>query len=248
LTHAQGQALQQEALYDARAWLFHHARCHLADSSSSRAWQQRCEASDAALQSSRERAVQQQQAADAALQQLRAQLASALGEAAHWREQAQALPATAPAATPPAPTPRSEPARVFAPVQAAAPVAILSAPAPASKPEPIAGRQVLCVGGMRHAVARYRSRVERLGARFEHHDGGIEDGVQGLEGRLQRADLVLCQAGCINHEAYHRIKRHCERTGKPCLYLQRPSLAQLDRALAPWAAPQTHLEPGATHV
>lgn len=96
----------------------------------------------------------------------------------------------------------------------------------------IDGRQVLCVGGIRRAVSRYRSRVERLGAGFEHHDGGIEDGVGSLEGRLQRADLVICQAGCINHEAYQRIKRHCERTGKPCVYLERPSLAHFDRALA----------------
>jgi hypothetical protein len=102
---------------------------------------------------------------------------------------------------------------------------------------PVDGRRVLCVGGIRHAVARYRSRVERLGARFEHHDGGVEDGIGGLDGRLQRADVVICQAACINHEAYHRIKRHCERTGKPCLYLERPSLAQFDRALAAWAAP-----------
>jgi hypothetical protein len=106
-----------------------------------------------------------------------------------------------------------------------------------SLPAALQGRQVLCVGGVRHAVARYRSRVERLGARFEHHDGGVEDGLTGLDGRLQRADLVICQAACINHEAYHRIKRHCERTGTPCLYLDRPSLARLDRALAPWRAP-----------
>jgi hypothetical protein len=56
--------------------------------------------------------------------------------------------------------------------------------------------------------------------------------VQGLDGQLQRADVVICQAGCINHEAYHRIKRHCDRTGTPCVYVQRPSLAHFDRALA----------------
>jgi hypothetical protein len=85
---------------------------------------------------------------------------------------------------------------------------------------------------MQHAVARYRGRIEKLGGRFEHHDGGIEDGVQALNARLNRADLVLCQAACINHEAYHRVKRHCERTGTPCVYLDRPSLSRLDRALA----------------
>jgi hypothetical protein len=102
----------------------------------------------------------------------------------------------------------------------------------AALPPTVQGRHVLCVGGIRRAVMRYRARVEQLGARFAHHDGGAEDGVQGLDGQLQRADVVICQAGCINHEAYHRIKRHCDRTGTPCLYVQRPSLAHFDRALA----------------
>jgi hypothetical protein len=95
----------------------------------------------------------------------------------------------------------------------------------------VQGQRVLCVGGIQHAVARYRHRIERLGGRFEHHDGGIEDSAQALAGRLERADLVICQASCINHAAYHRIKQHCQRTGKPCLYLERASLSRFDRAL-----------------
>jgi siroheme synthase (precorrin-2 oxidase/ferrochelatase) len=90
---------------------------------------------------------------------------------------------------------------------------------------------VLCVGGIKHAVARYRRRIEQLGGQFAHHDGGIEESVQTLEARLNRADLVICQAACINHEAYHRVKRHCERTGTPCVYLDRPSLSRFERAL-----------------
>ena len=132
----------------------------------------------------------------------------------------------APAAPTPLPAPASGPGYVS--------TSAVGEPAPQQQ---IAGSNVLCVGGIRHAVGRYRIRVERLGARFEHHDGGIEDCIQGLDGRLRRADVVICQAACINHEAYHRIKRHCERTGKPCLYLERPSLAQFDRALSAWSVP-----------
>jgi hypothetical protein len=108
-----------------------------------------------------------------------------------------------------------------------------AAPKPASPPIEVQGRRVLCVGGIQHAVARYRGRIETLGGQFEHHDGGLEDSLQALEGRLSRADVVICQAACINHEAYHRVKRHCERTGKPCVYLDRPSLSRFDRAFAP---------------
>lgn len=98
-------------------------------------------------------------------------------------------------------------------------------------PRAVQGRRVLCVGGMQHAVARYRDHVERLGCRFEHHDGGIEDALPRLDGRLARAEIVLCQAGCINHEAYHRVKRHCVRTGTPCVFLERPSLTRFTAAL-----------------
>lgn len=101
-----------------------------------------------------------------------------------------------------------------------------------ARPIAISGRHVLCVGGMQHAIARYRHRIERLGGRFEHHDGGLESSARALDSRLLRADIVICQAGCINHEAYHRVKRHCERNAKPCVYLERPSLSCLDRALA----------------
>lgn len=98
-------------------------------------------------------------------------------------------------------------------------------------PVTAAGLRVLCVGGVRHAVSRYRAHAERLGARFEHHDGGVEDALPRLDGPLGRADLVVCQAACINHEAYHRIKRHCSREGTACVYLERPSVARFAQAL-----------------
>jgi hypothetical protein len=105
------------------------------------------------------------------------------------------------------------------------------APPAVERPAHSTPRHVLCVGGVQHAVPHYREHVERLGARFEHHDGGLEDSLPRLEGHLSRADLVVCQAGCINHEAYHRIKRHCARTGTPCVFLERPSLSRFEAAL-----------------
>jgi hypothetical protein len=122
----------------------------------------------------------------------------------------------------------AEPAGCPAPSAVAGSARIGGAAAPVAA---LQGRQILCVGGIQHAVARYRQRIERLGGRFEHHDGGIEDNPRALQGQLARADLVICQAGCINHAAYHRIKQHCQRTGKPCAYLERASLARFERAL-----------------
>lgn len=109
------------------------------------------------------------------------------------------------------------------------------APPPAAAPPSrvsLADRAVLCVGGRTSAVPRYRQLVERTGGRFLHHDGGAEDSSTRLDATLAAADLVICQTGCISHDAYWRVKDHCKRTGKPCLFVETPSRAALARALA----------------
>ncbi|HEV8688835.1 MAG TPA: DUF2325 domain-containing protein, partial [Ideonella sp.] len=78
----------------------------------------------------------------------------------------------------------------------------------------------------------YRKLIERVGARFLHHDGGHEDGTSQLDATLDSADLVICQTGCISHNAYWRVKDHCKRTGKRCLFVDNPSSTSLRRALA----------------
>ncbi len=93
-------------------------------------------------------------------------------------------------------------------------------------------RAVLCVGGRTRAVPQYRQLVEDAGGRFLHHDGGDEDSARRLEATLAAADLVICQAGCISHGAYWRVKDYCKRTGTPCVFLEQPSASGLQRALA----------------
>ena len=91
---------------------------------------------------------------------------------------------------------------------------------------------VLCVGGRHGHVPQYRELVERHGGRFAHHDGGIEDNAQRLDAQLAAADVVLCQSGCLNHNAYARVKAHCKRSGKPCVYLDKPGVGSFLRGLA----------------
>jgi hypothetical protein len=76
----------------------------------------------------------------------------------------------------------------------------------------------------------YRRLVEASGGRFLHHDGGEEDKVQRLDQALAAADLVICQTGCVSHNAYWRVKDHCKRHGKPCVFVERPSAAHIKRA------------------
>lgn len=106
------------------------------------------------------------------------------------------------------------------------------------------GQAVLCVGGRTASVPVYRSVVEHTGARFLHHDGGQEDSSSQLDATLAAADLVICQSGCISHNAYWRVKDHCKRTGKRCIFIETPSRSALERALSQ-LAPALASEDGA---
>lgn len=92
-------------------------------------------------------------------------------------------------------------------------------------------QSVLCVGGRSGNVATYRALIERVGAQFAHHDGGLEDSAGLLSSSLAAADLVICQTGCISHSAYWRVKDYCKRTGKRCVFIDNPSISSLARGL-----------------
>ena len=62
--------------------------------------------------------------------------------------------------------------------------------------------------------------IEQAGGRFLHHAGG--DGAAALEASLVAADLVICQTGCVSHDAYWRVHDHCQRTGKQCVLVDQP--------------------------
>jgi len=98
-------------------------------------------------------------------------------------------------------------------------------------PTALSDRAVLCVGGRTAVTPIYRQLIERTGGRFLHHDGGEQDSTARLDSTLAAADLVICQTGCISHDAYWRVKNHCKRTGKRCVFVDTPSKAALERAL-----------------
>lgn len=110
----------------------------------------------------------------------------------------------------------------------------------------LAERAILCVGGRPASVPAYRQLVERTGGRFLHHDGGVEDNASRLDTTLSAADLVICQTGCISHSAYWRVKDHCKRTGKRCIFVVNPSSAGLARALQAFAPAEPGADPPAT--
>ena len=110
-------------------------------------------------------------------------------------------------------------------------------PPPCAFDVSISERAVLCVGGRARGIPVYRELIEDKGARFLHHDGGEEDAAGQLGPMLQAADLVICQVGCISHNAYWRVKEHCKRHDKPCLFVETPSRSAMKRALNGYARP-----------
>lgn len=103
-------------------------------------------------------------------------------------------------------------------------------------------RAVLCVGGRPNVIPIYRQVIEQTGAQFMHHDGGLEDNPCRLDHTLAAADLVICQTGCISHDAYWRVKQHCKRSNKPCLFVETPSKHALERALQQLCEQKDHHE------
>ena len=123
------------------------------------------------------------------------------------------------------------PAETAAPALATAEPAAPAAVQPMKMPIRLVDQSVLCVGGRSGNVATYRALIERIGAQFSHHDGGLEDNANRLDSSLAAADLVICQTGCISHSAYWRVKDYCKRTGKRCVFIDNPSISSLERGL-----------------
>lgn len=101
----------------------------------------------------------------------------------------------------------------------------------ATAPPSLQEQTVLCVGGRTGNVPAYRQAIERVGGQFAFHDGGIEDSHGQLEASLVMADMVICQTGCVSHNAYWRVKDYCKRHGKPCVFVDNPSVSSLARSL-----------------
>ncbi|MCG2579106.1 DUF2325 domain-containing protein [Dechloromonas sp. XY25] len=97
--------------------------------------------------------------------------------------------------------------------------------------ESLDGKCILCVGGRSGAIDGYRDAVERHGGRFLHHDGGLEESLHRIDSALAAADLVICQTGCISHNAYWRVKEQCKRTGKPCVFVKGSGISGFGRLL-----------------
>lgn len=96
----------------------------------------------------------------------------------------------------------------------------------------LGGRTILYVGGRAHQIPQMKALVERTGACFLHHDGGLEHNAGLLPGLVSRADVSVFPIDCISHNAVAAVKRLCRQLQKPYLPLRTASLAALMSSLA----------------
>ena len=96
----------------------------------------------------------------------------------------------------------------------------------------LAGRTILYVGGRANQIPQLKAMVERMGARFLHHDGGIEHSAALLPGLVGRADHLFFPVDCISHDAVATIKKLCRQLERPYHPLRTASLATLVASLS----------------
>jgi hypothetical protein len=99
----------------------------------------------------------------------------------------------------------------------------------------LGGTVLLYVGGRPNQIAPMRAAVERLGATFLHHDGGVENHPNLLPGLVSRSDAVLFPVDCISHDAANAVKSLCRQGGKRFIPLRSASITSL---LAATQAPE----------
>lgn len=51
----------------------------------------------------------------------------------------------------------------------------------------------------------------------------------GVEVNLAAADLVICQTGCLSHDACWRVQDHCKRIGDACVVAAQPDAVRVVR-------------------
>ncbi len=95
----------------------------------------------------------------------------------------------------------------------------------------LCGKKILYVGGRTNLVHHYRSLVERHGAKFIHHDGGIEDTKNSLPKILNTVDSVICPIDCVSHNACLLVKDACKQRVKPLKFIRSSGLSSLARSL-----------------
>ncbi len=92
-------------------------------------------------------------------------------------------------------------------------------------------KRILIVGGFARMESLYRQVIEGMDGVFDYHDGNVKNGAKKLEGRLKRADLVLCLINCNSHAACSIAKSVAKRHRKSVYMLPNSGLTVVFKAV-----------------
>ena len=95
----------------------------------------------------------------------------------------------------------------------------------------LAGVTILYVGGRTNNVVQLRMLSEEYGAKFLHHDGGVDDRSGLLASQVAQADLIYFPVDCVSHNAVAVVKRVARQLGKPYVALRSSGLTSFVSAL-----------------
>ena len=85
-------------------------------------------------------------------------------------------------------------------------------------------KYVLCIGGRRRLYPEYRCLIKSLGGNLLIYRGNQKGDTNRLPALLNCASMVVCPVDCVNHETYFAVKYFCNKSGKPCVLLDRSDL------------------------
>jgi hypothetical protein len=95
----------------------------------------------------------------------------------------------------------------------------------------LCSKKVLLVGGLTGRITFYRNLVEKLGGRFDHHDGCCGNGAKILDSRILQSDVVICPVDVNSHAACLEVKRRCKKERKDFYMLRKSSISSVYSAL-----------------
>ncbi len=84
-------------------------------------------------------------------------------------------------------------------------------------------------------ISQLQTEVMRLRAELMVSVTSLPFGREGqlaLEDVLAAADLVICQTGCVSHDAYWRVQEHCKRTGKQCVLVDQRTAIKVSQRVS----------------
>ena len=103
----------------------------------------------------------------------------------------------------------------------------------------LAGTTILYVGGRTNNVVQLRMLSEEYGAKFLHHDGGVDDRSGLLASQVAQADLIYFPVDCVSHNAVAVVKRVARQLGKPYVALRSSGLTTFVSAMRRNASART---------